>query len=88
MAKASDFFALVEDVALDLHIPHDAQFSEMREEVLAGDCRLERDGFLLQEIVFRFSLNGAGSTSSILASVWTLKALRVLLNKRIMIINQ
>jgi hypothetical protein len=43
MAKTSDFFALVEDVALDLHVPHDAQFSEMGEKVLAGDCRLERD---------------------------------------------
>ena len=41
MAEASDFLGLVEDIAVDLHVPHDAQFLEVFQHLISRDSRLE-----------------------------------------------
>ena len=46
MAEASNLLGLVEDVTLNLHLSHHAEFSEVFEQVFTGHFGLKGDGVL------------------------------------------
>lgn len=69
VAEASNLLGLVEDVALDFHLSHDAEFAEVPQQVITGDFGLEGDGVLGQFEVFGLALRGGGGTSWTTASV-------------------
>lgn len=53
MAEPSDLLGLVEDIALDLQLPHHAEFPEMLQKFIPGDLCLERDGIFRQFPILR-----------------------------------
>ncbi len=46
VAESSNLLGLVEDVALDLELPHDTKLTEMLKKIAFGDCGGERNGVL------------------------------------------
>lgn len=69
MAESSDLFCFVEDVALNLELPHHAELAEMFQKITAGNCGLEGDGVFWQFKVAWLFLCEWGFTSWMTASV-------------------
>lgn len=69
MAESSNLLGLVEDVALDLHLSHHAEFTEVAQQVITGNFGLEGNGVLGQFEVAGLALRGGGVTSWTTASV-------------------
>ena len=90
MAETSDFFGFVKDIASDFHIPHDAEFFEMLEQIGSSDLSGDRNGIFREFKIGRFSLNLKRPTSSMVAceTVAKLKISGVFcINRNIQFIN-
>jgi len=64
VAEPPDFPGLVEGVAGDLHVAHDAEFPEVSEEIRSGDGGLEGDAVFGQFIECGLFLSEGGLTKS------------------------
>jgi hypothetical protein len=90
MAESSDFFCFVEDVALNLELPHHAELPEMFQKIITGNSGLEGDGVFRQFKVAWLFLCEWGFTSWMTASVALEKvksALRIRLLMELSIIS-
>lgn len=63
MAETSNFLGLIEDIALDFELTHNAELTEVLKKIIAGDCGLERDR-IVREFEVAWVFLGVGSCTS------------------------